>query len=209
MWKIPAKSKITVLSADDGSEDEYSVFTPVKSDIASGIRFSVTEKIGMAVINPSVAKMMQRESMNVCATLGKSGWSLKANIHETGRSPAYASISLETGDFSTHVMNVTSSLNLPILNSLPILNLPILEKRVDSETSGMFQLVEASNVDSVKVFALLVMEKAENACSPACGNMLPSQRSKIKHLPPLEWEGWSLFLNDVSRAIEVFDVMIR
>lgn len=206
LWKsidsIPAKSELTVLSADD---DILTTSVPISSRIAKMVKsgntvgFSVTEKIGVAVMNPSVAKMMmmKRDSMDVCATLGESGWSLKAGIHETGRSPAYASISLETSDFSTHVMNVTSSLNF------------LTSEKCDSETSDMYQLVEVSHVDSVKAFALIVMEKAEDACSPASGNMLPSQRSKIKHLPPLEWEGWSSFLNEVSSAIEVFDVMVR
>jgi hypothetical protein len=196
---IPTKNEATVLSADDDSK--------------SGIGwFSMTEKVGIAVMSQNIyKKTVQRESMNVCATLGESGWSLKAVIRETNRqhlapdlerqnfATTRASVFLEADcDFSVHILDVVAS----------GLAMPILEKAIDVvKTQPMFQ--HADHVDRVSILALLVMEKAENACNPRSGDMLPSQRTNIKHMPPLEWEGWSLFLDEVLNAVEVFDVMNR
>jgi hypothetical protein len=62
--------------------------------------------------------------------------------------------------------------------------------------------------DSVTILESIVRDLVINACDPVHGRMSPSQRNLVKnHVPPQEWEGWSLFLNEISRTIEVFGVM--
>lgn len=185
--KIPAKTDLEVLLADD--PNEFHVRIPTSSMAAAALKdkttigFTVHETIGTGYVNPAIARTM-KNTTKIEFPLQDSGWDLVATIIGNN-----VSIVISCGDRSFNLMSKSG-----------------VDWKIRPDDG--IQVVPMETSSYGRSFAAVVAGKVMEITDPAAGMLLPSERAHVRReVPPVSWDGWEKFLIEVNATLEVSTIM--